>query len=64
VVFQDDLPLTTEAQTLEELVARVLEIFLEIAAENGFIGLGDEIEVHAIVERMQSVPVVTLDTIA
>jgi hypothetical protein len=56
--------LTTEAQTLEELVARVLEIFLEIAAENGFIGLGDEIEVHAIVERMQSVPVVTLDTIA
>jgi hypothetical protein len=31
----DELPLTTEATTFEELVARVLEIAPEIAAENG-----------------------------
>jgi|SRR5438128_10746274 len=31
----DELPLTTEAPTFEELVARVLEIAPEIAAENG-----------------------------
>jgi len=31
----DELPLTTEATTFEELVARALEIAPEIAAENG-----------------------------
>jgi len=54
----DELPLTTEAPTFEELVARVLEIAPEIAAENGLAAPGEEIEVHVIAERVQSVPVV------
>ena len=54
----NELPLTTEAPTFEELVARVLEIAPEIAAENGLAAPGDEIELHVIRERVQSVPVV------
>ena len=54
----DELPLTTEAPTFEELVARVLDIAPEIAAENGLAAPGDEIELHVIGERVQSVPVV------
>jgi uncharacterized protein DUF1902 len=53
----DELPLSTEAPTFELLVARVLEIAPEIAAENGLAAPGDEIEVHVIAERVQSVPV-------
>jgi hypothetical protein len=54
----DELPLTTEAPTFEQLVARVLEIAPEIAAENGLAAPGDEIELHIVAERVQSVPVV------
>jgi hypothetical protein len=54
----DELPLTTEAPTFEELVARVLEIAPEIAAINGLAAPGDEIELHVVGERVQSVPVV------
>ena len=54
----DELPLTTEAPTFEQLVARVLEIAPEIAAENGLAAPGEEIEVHVMAERVQSVPVV------
>jgi hypothetical protein len=54
----DELPLTTEAPTFEQLVSRVLEIAPEIAAENGLAVPGDEIEVHVFAERVQSVPVV------
>jgi Domain of unknown function (DUF1902) len=54
----DELPLTTEAPTFEQLVSRVLEIAPEIAAENGLAAPGDQIEVHVIAERVQSVPVV------
>jgi hypothetical protein len=54
----DELPLTTEAATFELLVARVLEIAPEIAAENGLAKAGDEIEVHVRAERVHSVPVV------
>jgi hypothetical protein len=46
VVLEDELPLTTEAPTFEQLVSRVLEIAPEIAAENGLASPGDEIEVH------------------
>ena len=35
----DELPLTTEAPTFEQLVSRVLEIAPEIAAENGLAAL-------------------------
>jgi hypothetical protein len=56
----DELPLTTEAPTFEQLVSRVLEITPWIAAENGLAAPGDEIEVHVIAERVQSVPVVAV----
>src|SRR6516164_8944896 len=54
----DELLLTTEAATFEQLVSRVLEIAPEIAAENGLAAPGDEIELHFVGERVQSVPVV------
>jgi len=54
----EELPLTTEAPTFEQLVSGVLEIAPEVAAENGLASPGDEIEVHVIVERVQSAPVV------
>ncbi|HKM70030.1 MAG TPA: DUF1902 domain-containing protein [Stellaceae bacterium] len=54
----DELPLTTEAPTFDELVSRVLEIAPEIAAENGLASPGDEIEVRVSAQRVQSVPVV------
>ena len=54
----NDLPLTTEAPTFEQLVARVLEIAPEIAAENGLAAPGEEIELHIVAERLQAVPVV------
>jgi hypothetical protein len=54
----DELPLTTEAPTFEQLVARVLQIAPEIAAENGLAKPGEEIELRVIAERIQSVPVV------
>ena len=54
----DELPLTTEAPTFDQLVARVLEIAPEIAAENGLAAPGDEIELHVVAERVQAVPVV------
>jgi hypothetical protein len=54
----DELPLTTETPTFDLLVSRVLEIASELAAENGLAAPGDEIKVHVIAERVQSVPVV------
>jgi hypothetical protein len=54
----DELPLTTEAPTFEQLVARVLKIAPEIVAVSGLAAPGDEIELHVLAERVQSVPVV------
>jgi Domain of unknown function (DUF1902) len=54
----DELPLTTEAPTFEQLASRVLEIAPQIASENGLTAPGDEIEVRFMAERLQSVPVV------
>jgi hypothetical protein len=54
----DELPLTTEAATFEQLVSRVLEIAPELAAENGLAAPGDAIALHFVGERVQSVPVV------
>ncbi len=56
--FNDELPLTTEAPTFEQLVSRVLEIAPEIGAENGLAAAEDEIELHVVAERVHSVPVV------
>jgi hypothetical protein len=53
----DELPLATEAATLDALLARVLEIAPEIAVENGLAAAGDEIVIHLIAEREQSVAV-------
>lgn len=55
--LNDELPLTTEAPTLEDLLARILKIVPEIAVENRFAADGDEIFIHVIAERGQSVAV-------
>ena len=54
----DELPLTTEAPTFEQLLCRALEIAPEIAVENGLAAPGDEIEVRVTAKRVRSVPVV------
>jgi Domain of unknown function (DUF1902) len=53
----DALPVTTEAPTFDELVTRVMEIAPEIAELNGIAPPGEEIEIHIIGQRVQSVPV-------
>jgi hypothetical protein len=53
-----ELPLATEAPTFEQLVARVLEIAPEIAAENGLAVAGDELVLHVIAERVHAVPII------
>ena len=53
----DELPVSTEAPTFDELVTRVMEIAPEIAIANGFAHPGDEIEIRIVAERVQSVPV-------
>ena len=55
--LNDELPLTTEAATLEDLLAGVLESVPEIAVENRLAADGDEIFIHVIAERGQSVAV-------
>jgi uncharacterized protein DUF1902 len=57
----DELPLTTEASSFEELISRVLEVAPRIAAENGLATLDDEIELHVIARRVQHVPVALSD---
>jgi Domain of unknown function (DUF1902) len=47
----DELPLTTEAATLDELLTRVLLIAPEIAVENGLAAIGDEIEIQLVAKR-------------
>jgi hypothetical protein len=59
----DELPLATEAPTLEQLCSRVVEIAPEIAAENGLVAPGDEIELRVIAERVESVAVVALSAV-
>jgi uncharacterized protein DUF1902 len=53
----DELPLTTEAPTFEQLISRVLEIIPWVAAENGQAAPGDELELHLIAERVQRIQV-------
>ena len=49
----DELPLTTEAPTFDQLVARVIEIAPEIAAENGLADLVNDIPSAAeIIDRI------------
>jgi len=53
----DSLPLTTEAASFDQLVERVLEIAPEIAEMNGHVSAGEQVEIHVIGERVQSVSV-------
>jgi hypothetical protein len=53
----DELPVTTEAPTFDQLVARVMEIAPEIAELNGIAPRGEEIEIHVTGERVQSIAV-------
>ena len=50
----DELPVTTEAPTFDQLIARVMEIAPEIAELNGIVPHGGEIEIHFTGERVQS----------
>lgn len=47
----DELPLSTEAPTFEELVDRAAEVAPEIAELNKLISPGDELRVRVIAER-------------
>jgi hypothetical protein len=42
----DELPLTTEAQTLDLLVARVMAIASTIAGANGHAKTGERVKIH------------------
>lgn len=48
----DQLPLTTEAPTFDEFMARVLEIAPEIAAENGLVTRGEQVRIHFTADRI------------
>jgi len=54
----DELPLTTEAPTFEELVARVVQIAPEIAAENGLAAPGRKSNCGSLQSGFSQVPVV------
>ncbi len=48
----EQLPLTTEAPTLDQLFARIMEIAPEIAAENGLVKAGEEVKIHLVADRV------------
>jgi hypothetical protein len=47
----DDLPLTTEAPSLDQLMTRVMEIAPEIAEANGHVRRGEHLKIHFTTER-------------
>lgn len=47
----EELPLRTEAPTLDRLLDRATEITPEIAVENGLIKKGDHLTIHLTVDR-------------
>ena len=42
----DKLPLTTEAPSLDQLLARVMDIASEIAEANGLVARGEQVKIH------------------
>jgi hypothetical protein len=48
----DELPLTTEAATFEQLMERVSEIAPEIAVLNGLIAEGEKLTIHFMADRV------------
>jgi len=48
----EELPLTTEAETFDLLMARVAEIAPEIAVLNGLIAEGEKLNIHFTVDRV------------
>jgi hypothetical protein len=51
----DQLPLTTEAPSLDQLVLRVMEIAPEIAEMNGLAARGDQVKIHFTTDRVAAV---------
>jgi hypothetical protein len=51
----DELPLTTEAATFDQLVSRVLEIGSEMAVVNGHAQPNELVEIRVLAERTQAV---------
>ena len=47
----EELPLRTEADTLENLLDRATAIAPEIAVENGLVKKGDRVTIHLTVNR-------------
>lgn len=52
----EQLPVSTEAPTLDRLLARVMEIAPEIAEMNGLAERGDQVEIHFTTDRVAPVP--------
>jgi hypothetical protein len=48
----DQLPLTTEAKSFDELMARVMEIAPEIIEINGHAKRGDKFKIHFTADRV------------
>jgi hypothetical protein len=48
----DELPLTTEAGTLDDLFDRVMEIAPEIATLNGLVTAGEKVEIQLTADRV------------
>lgn len=47
----DELPLTTEAASFDQLMDRVMEIAPEIATLNGLAAEGEEVQIHFTADR-------------
>ena len=47
----DELPLRTEAPTLDRLLERATELAPDIAVENGLVKKGDHVIIHLTVDR-------------
>jgi hypothetical protein len=57
VATNDELPLTTEAATFEELAERIFAIAPEIAEMNGLAAPGEKIEIAITAEQSRAVDV-------
>lgn len=53
----EDLPLTTEAPSLDALLTRILEIAPEIAVMNGLTRAGEALKIHLIANQVTAAAV-------
>jgi hypothetical protein len=48
----DQLPLTTEAPDLTQLMARIMEMAPEIAELNGLVKIGEQVKIHLTADQV------------